>query len=155
MSNRLNSYECQMLLKSDPKNRLFVTFFFFFTLQVTCWGSWSMSTELECQVQASSGALEDSWRAKVEKRGKWNNWAGIWFIYCVLWGRDRVNDCSALQSEVASEPDSSLFFSFPVAVIKVPFTWHVLPLPFEFLLSRTHYFSSSLMHAYIYNHPPP
>lgn len=34
MSNRFNSYECQMLLKSDPKNRLFVTFFFFLHYRV-------------------------------------------------------------------------------------------------------------------------
>lgn len=47
---------------------LWVTLLCVFKYQGTCFGSWSMSTEL--QVQVSSGAIEDSWRAKVEEREK-------------------------------------------------------------------------------------
>lgn len=102
-----------------------------------------MSIELEYQVQVSSGAAHESWRTKVETREKWSNWAGIWCIYCVLRGRDRVNDCSMWGSKWTRQ----LYFFLPMAVIEVPFTWHVLP--FELCLSRTHSFSSVLMHAYI------
>lgn len=56
--------------------------------------------------------------------------------------KDRVNDCSALQSEGASEPET-FFFPPSRAVIKVS----DLLVPFEFSLSRTLSFLLSCAHT--------
>ena len=102
-----------------------------------------MSTELESQVRVSSGALEDSRGDKAgEKAGKWEEVSRNLIYSLCPWRererererRDRVNDCSALQSEGASEPES--FFFFPSrAVIKVS----DLLVPFEFSLARARF----------------
>ena len=81
-----------------------------------------MSTKLESQVRVSSGALEDSRGDKArEKGGKWEEVSRNLIYSLCPWrkrerereGRDRVNDCSAPQSEGASEPESFFFFFFP------------------------------------------
>lgn len=154
MANKLNGYECETLQQSKKYSMSLIVNDFFLS-QATCLGSWSMSAELECQVQVSSGALKDSWRAKVGKRGKWNNWVGIWFIHCVLWGRDRVNDCSALQCEGASEPDS--FFKKKIYSCGCnQSTLHVThPASAFWVLSHAHILSLLLSCTHTYNHPPP
>ena len=129
--------------KKKKKKKAFELFSFFLPLHSWIW-SWADQCQPNLKVKCGSLQVHSKTAEEIKpekKEGNGKKWAGIWFIHCVLGGREREKEreetgwTTAARRKVRElvNQKAFFFFSFPSrAVIKVS----DLLVPFEFSLSR-------------------